>query len=52
MDWTNMEDWNNLPETLKQLGINVPESELKSFIINAKNAAGALEQIDLEAFTD
>jgi hypothetical protein len=52
MDWTNMEDWDNLPDTLKQLGINVPADQLEAFISSAQDAAGALRKVDLESFAE
>jgi hypothetical protein len=32
IDFSNMESWDALPETLKSLGVNVPEKELEVLI--------------------
>ena len=52
MDWENAEDWENLPATLEELGINIPEEQLEAFIAEAKEAANALEAIDLEKLAE
>jgi hypothetical protein len=52
MDWTNMQDWENLPETLKELGIELPEDQLKYFIDQCKDAAGAIDKVDMTTFID
>ena len=52
MDWKNMEDWENLPDLLKEVGLNVPDAELEKFIKVASDTAGAVKAIDLEALNE
>ena len=48
MDWKNMDDWENLPELLNTIDLDVTNKELETFIKEASNAAGAIKKIDLE----
>ena len=49
LDWKNMEEWDNLPDTLEQIGLNIPNAELQNFIKVAQESAGAIRNIDLES---
>jgi uncharacterized protein (UPF0210 family) len=42
INWKNLDDWEKLPETLQNIGINVPNAALEDFITNAQTAAGAI----------
>lgn len=48
LDWTNMDSIETLPDTLKALGINVPQDELDAFVKKLGYASGAIRTIDLE----
>lgn len=52
LDWKNMDDLENLPETLAELGISVPAEELQNFIDTAQDAAGAIKKIDLDKLNE
>ena len=52
LDWKNMDDLENLPETLAELGISIPEEELQNFIDTAQDAAGAIKKIDLDKLNE
>lgn len=49
IDWSDASAWEGLPETLRAAGINIPNGQLNDFIELAKDTAGAVEKIDLEA---
>ena len=49
LDWKSMEEWDNLPDILEQIGLNVPNAELQNFIKVAQESAGAIRNIDLES---
>jgi pyruvate/oxaloacetate carboxyltransferase len=46
MDWKNLDDWEDLPNKLKELGVSVPSKQLENFINIAKDTAGAIHTID------
>ena len=52
LDWQNVESLESLPETLEQMGINVPDDELEEYIELLKESAGATRKIDLEKVRD
>lgn len=52
LDWKNMDDLENLPETLAELGISVPAEELQNFIDTAQDAAGAIKKVDLDKLNE
>lgn len=52
LDWKNMDDLENLPETLAELGISVPADQLQDFIEIAQDAAGAIKNIDLDKLNE
>jgi hypothetical protein len=33
LDWSNMSDWESLPQTLEELGISIPKDQLQAFIL-------------------
>jgi hypothetical protein len=52
MDWSNKDNWEELPETMKELGLEIPEEELDNFIASAIEAANAIDNINLENLTE
>ena len=52
MDWSNKENWEDLPETVEELGLAIPEEELNNFIDTAIEAANAVDSIDLNSLTE
>ena len=52
MDWKNLEDWENLPETLEKIGLSVPEDELEEFILAAQKSAGAIHNVDFDKLNE
>lgn len=52
MDWSNKENWEDLPETIEELGLAIPEEELNNFISTAIEAANAVDSIDLNSLTE
>jgi hypothetical protein len=48
LDWTSIESIETLPDTLKALGINVPQDELDTFVKRLGYASGAIRTVDLE----
>ena len=49
IDWTDLDAWDKFPDTLQELGLVLPETELQNFIKTASEAAGAIREIDLES---
>ena len=47
IDWHDADALEDLPKTLKELGISLPEDQLKAFIEQAKTAADAIHKVDL-----
>jgi hypothetical protein len=52
MDWTNMKDWEGLPNVLETLGINIPNDQLDNFINQCIEASGAIREINLDTLLD
>lgn len=52
MDWKNMEDWENLPELLKELDITLPNVEIEAFTNEMSKLAGAVKKVDLETLNE
>ena len=46
VNWHDADALDKLPETLKEVGINLPQDQLEDFITNAKDAAHAISKID------
>lgn len=46
IDWHDADALESLPETLREVGIYLPTSQLESFIANAKIAAKAIHNVD------
>ena len=47
INWHDADALENLPETLKAIGLNLPEEDLDDFIASAKEAAHAIHNIDM-----
>jgi hypothetical protein len=52
IDWTNLDNWEGLPETLERIGLSIPEDELQNFIKIAQESAGAIRNIDLDKLNE
>ena len=52
IDWHDADALESLPETLKEIGINLPKEELDTFIAQAKDAAHAVHNIDMEKLNE
>jgi uncharacterized protein YpuA (DUF1002 family) len=46
LDWTNLADWEKLPDLLNDAGISLPITELEAFIQEASASAQAIRKID------
>jgi hypothetical protein len=49
MNWSSVEEWENLPEMLKNLGISVPDSELDALIEKVKTLGITVDTVDLDS---
>jgi len=52
IDWTNNNALNKLSVDLEQLGVNIPNSEIESFISSLKETGTVVNKIPLEKFKD
>lgn len=51
LNWNSVEEWEQLPELLNNLGISVDNDVLESFINQIDSLNIAVERVDFEAFT-
>ena len=51
LNWNSVEEWEQLPELLNNLGISVNEAALDKLISQVDNLSIAVEKVDFEAFT-
>lgn len=47
IDWHDLDDLEGLPDLFKEIGKNIPEGALQSFIAEAKEVAHAVRNVDL-----
>jgi hypothetical protein len=48
LDWSDLSAWDNFSNTLKELGLNIPQKPLEEFIEVASEASQAIRKIDLD----
>ena len=52
IDWHDADALEQLPNTLKEIGITIPSEHLEEFIADAKKAAHAIHNIDMDALNE
>jgi methyl-accepting chemotaxis protein len=52
LDWENEDSWENFANVIKELGLNIPENELESFIGQAKLANNAISKFNLDKIVE
>ena len=48
VDWSDLSNWEKLPDTLKEIGLNVPQKALEDFIDSAAEASQAIRKVELD----
>lgn len=52
VDWDDLSSWEKLPDTLKEIGLNVPQKALEDFIDSAAEASQAIRKAELSKIVE
>ena len=52
VDWGDLSSWEKLPDTLKEIGLNVPQKALENFIDSASEASQAIRKVELSKIVE